>query len=241
TGDYGQRMFTAEPIVSVSATMLTVDGQGRSGLCFGDSGGPVMSLVADGSVRVLGSLSGGEGSCVGRDHFTRTDAYRLWVEEVTGPVPDRDGVECRNLDQVGRCISDTTAVWCGIDGTVQSDTCEEDQACGWDEAFGVFGCVDRGADPCEGVSEWGACDGDVATYCDRGELRRVDCGDCGRICGFAADQGGVTCQQDPCNEIGAEGRCMGGMLQRCDGGELVVEECSNQGLDCMLDATTDQY
>ena len=39
-GGMGVRKFTAEPIVSLRGDTLTIDGEGRHGVCFGDSGGP---------------------------------------------------------------------------------------------------------------------------------------------------------------------------------------------------------
>ena len=90
-GGYGEREFTAEPIVSLDADDVTIDGEGRHGVCFGDSGGPVMAVGADGSARVAGNLSNGDGSCVGRDHYTRVDVHRAWIEEHTGPTLPPEG------------------------------------------------------------------------------------------------------------------------------------------------------
>jgi hypothetical protein len=84
TGSSGRRFFTAEPIRSVSGDYVTVDGEGRHGLCFGDSGGPLLAIGGDGSARVIGDLTGGDGSCVDLDNYTRIDLSRAWIESYVG-------------------------------------------------------------------------------------------------------------------------------------------------------------
>ncbi|MEZ4474949.1 MAG: trypsin-like serine protease [bacterium] len=79
-GGFNTRWFTAEPIVRLTSDTVTIDGQNQRGVCFGDSGGPVMVQASDGSVRVAGDLSNGDGSCVGRDNYTRTDVFADWIE-----------------------------------------------------------------------------------------------------------------------------------------------------------------
>ena len=112
-GGFGEREFSAEPIVSLRGDTMTIDGQGVRGVCFGDSGGPVMVLATDGSVRVAGALSNGDNSCLGRDNYTRVDVYREWIESYTGPTPDPGG-GCGTLGAEGRCLGDQ-ASWCEDD------------------------------------------------------------------------------------------------------------------------------
>ena len=83
---FGNRFFTAEPIVGLTHNTVTIDGLGRRGLCRGDSGGPVMIEAPDGSVRVAGVLQGGDASCRGLDFFGRTDTSREWIESFTGAI-----------------------------------------------------------------------------------------------------------------------------------------------------------
>ncbi len=85
-GDIGTRAFTAEPLVAVSSRFITIDGEGRHGVCFGDSGGPLMMAMDDGTTRVIGVLSNGDGSCVDEDNFTRIDTYKAWLEGYMGPI-----------------------------------------------------------------------------------------------------------------------------------------------------------
>lgn len=90
TGPFGVRFFTAEPIIGLSSAYVSIHGQGRQGLCHGDSGGPVMLVASDGTTRVAGALNAGDPSCRGRDDFARIDRVRDWVESFTGPhqAPD---------------------------------------------------------------------------------------------------------------------------------------------------------
>jgi hypothetical protein len=89
-GGYGEREFTAEPIVDLAGHELTIDGQGQRGVCFGDSGGPVMVLDAAGVVVVAGDLSWGDPDCLGRDRYTRVDTNLDWIEAVLGPLDELD-------------------------------------------------------------------------------------------------------------------------------------------------------
>jgi len=89
-GGYGEREFTAEPIVDLEGHELTIDGEGRHGVCFGDSGGPVMVLDSEGSVGVAGALSWGDPDCLGRDRYTRVDTNMDWLEGNLGPLDELD-------------------------------------------------------------------------------------------------------------------------------------------------------
>jgi hypothetical protein len=81
---FGTRFFTAERIVGLSRESLVIHGEWLRGLCRGDSGGPVMVVASDGTVRVAGALSSGDPSCRGRDVFTRTDVVTDWIDGFTG-------------------------------------------------------------------------------------------------------------------------------------------------------------
>jgi hypothetical protein len=141
TGSSGRRYFTAEPIISVSGDYVSVDGQGQRGLCYGDSGGPLLAYASDGSARVIGDLTGGDGSCVDVDNYTRIDLSRDWIEDTLGSSdPGNPG------------------------------------------------------DPCEGLDYFGECQGEVARWCDDGELRTRDCGAEGKDCAWVNDQIGYYCE-----------------------------------------------
>lgn len=109
-GASGDRRFTAEPIVDVSPEYVSIDGMGRRGVCFGDSGGPLM--IREGAqVYVIGALSNGDPSCVGVDNYARVDQGRSWIESNVGPIDPPPPDPCMGETLAGRCDG-TTAIWC---------------------------------------------------------------------------------------------------------------------------------
>jgi hypothetical protein len=228
-GTLGTRYFTAEPIVSLDRGLVTIDGQGQRGVCFGDSGGPLLVLADDGTVRVAGVLSNGDESCLGRDNFTRTQLHLAWIEERTGPLDDGSSQGCGQIGRAGRC-DQGRAVWCGND-RIQIDECAPGSACGWDEPSGGFRCI-TGPDPCEGFDSFGGCDGNVARWCDNGVPRLRDCGACNQICLPSVDSLGAYCATDGCQGIGFQGRCNGAVAEWCEGGEISRRDCGELGQAC---------
>ncbi|AKF09778.1 S1 family peptidase [Sandaracinus amylolyticus] len=189
-GNAGARRFTSEPIVQVRGEFTTIDGMGERGVCFGDSGGPLMVVAEDSSVRVIGALSYGDPDCVGRDNYTRVDLARAWIEENVGETPAPiDG--CDGVTEAGTCRG-ATAVWCD-DDALQTDTCSDDELC-MPGADGRVTCVPRSDDPCGGIDATGRCEGAVATWCEGGRVRRADCGRCGLACTLDAARGGAVCE-----------------------------------------------
>ncbi len=223
-GSSGEREFTAEPFDGLEDEFLVINGQGNRGVCFGDSGGPVMLLASDGSVRVAGDLSFGDPSCVGRDRYSRTDLAVAWIEGYVGPTIV-DGSGCGSIDQVGRCLSGR-ALWCD-GGELRSERCSD--ACGWEADASGYRCI-VGPDPCDGLDGAGACEGTTARWCEDGVVRSRDCAACGQVCG---DVGGlVDCQDDPCGGLDYLGRCDGDVAVWCDQGELRMQDCARRGGTC---------
>lgn len=109
-GSTGARRFSAEPIVEISSEYVSIDGMGRRGVCFGDSGGPLM-LRDGGQPYVIGALSNGDSSCVGVDNYTRVDQGRAWIESQVGPIEPPPPDPCMGETLAGRCDG-ATAVWC---------------------------------------------------------------------------------------------------------------------------------
>ena len=227
-GSSDEREFTAEPIDGFEGPFVVINGMGERGVCFGDSGGPVMVLASDSTVRVLGDLSYGDPSCVGRDRYTRVDRIADWVEGFTGPTVV-EGAPCGRITPIGEC-SGATAVWC--DGeALTSERCEAGTTCGWDTASNGYRCI-TGADPCEGVTAIGECQGQAAVWCDRGTLRRRDCGSCGEVCFNIEEVGGYYCGADPCDGIDYLGECRGDTAVWCDEGTINMRDCAARGLHC---------
>jgi hypothetical protein len=190
-GTSGTRHFTAEPLVRLSRPYATVDGEGVRGLCFGDSGGPVMGLAEDGSVRVLGDLHGGDTSCLGEDHYTRVDLYRSWIEGYVGPTPAAPPSTgpCAGIPALGSCDGDTV-VHCDAEVPTRIDCA----ACGRTCARDGSGRADCADDPCDGLDYHGRCEGDVVHWCGDGVHRTRDCAADGLDCGWVDDTTGFYCE-----------------------------------------------
>ncbi|ACY12697.1 S1 family peptidase [Haliangium ochraceum] len=232
TGALGTRYFTAEPIVALDSGFATIDGEGQRGVCFGDSGGPLLIIADDGTVRVAGVLSNGDDTCVGRDNFTRADSYRDWIAKYAGEPQLGEGDQsCVQLGRVGRCETER-AVWCGNE-RVQTEVCAAGTACGWDAGDGGFRCI-AGEDPCGGVDAVGTCDGEIARWCDNGVPQARDCGVCGEICLPSVNGVGAYCVPDNCNGLDYLGQCEGDVVVWCDAGQRLERDCAALGQVCKL-------
>ena len=224
TGSLGTRFFSAEPIANIDRIFVTVDGRGERGLCFGDSGGPVMAQASDGSIRVIGALSFGDTSCTGMDSFARTDLQQEWIESEIGPLGDTG---CGLTDSVGRC-RDGMAVHCE-GGQLLTEVCAAGSTCGWDGS--AFRCI-TGSDPCRGFDTRGGCDNGVARWCEDGVARFRDCNSCGETCERFASIEGTFCLQDPCMGLDFFGECQGNVARWCDQDKISTRDCAAQGQVC---------
>jgi hypothetical protein len=234
----GTRYFTAEPIVAIDDTFVHVDGEGSHGLCGGDSGGPLLVIASDLSVRVAGALYGGDASCVGHDQYSRVDAAGAWIESLVG-APTVGPAVCGAVDAIGMC-SGARALYCA-DGALTAQSCAADAPCGWDESAGGFRCV-AGDDPCAGYDRRGGCEGQVATWCDDGQLRQRDCAACQERCFMAGSPTGAYCVADGCLGLDFLGRCDGDVAEWCDGGEINSVDCAARGQRCgYVDDSTGYY
>src|SRR5690606_23033746 len=234
-GSTGTRLFSALPIASFERSqrgeMIVVNGNGRGGVCRGDSGGPIMVRSDSGSVRVVGVVSTGDGSCTVIAKFTRADYVRPWIESTAGPIPPDEDPGCGDVTSEGRCM-DGAAVYCGPDAMLRRDECAAGQACGYDAAQGGYRCLQPASDPCQGIDSYGTCDGQVARWCERGQLRSRDCGACGQACGEVSEFGAIYCREDACAGVDYQGRCEGATAYWCDDGMLKSKDCAVEGKTC---------
>lgn len=231
TGASGEREFTAEPIAYLGNSTLTINGQGKHGVCFGDSGGPVMVIADDGSARVAGALSNGDNSCVGYDNYTRVDAVRSWIEGYIGVIQPAGPVPCGATTATGRCDGGV-ASWCGADGSLKTATCGSDERCSWSNPESGWRCVTEAQDACLGLSYQGACDGNVLRWCDTGGLMMRDCGACGETC-VPNDESGFRCVSSSCGDLTFLGECDGNVAQWCNrSGEIETRDCAQHGQGC---------
>lgn len=136
--------FLAEPIVELDERIFTVSGNGASGACVGDSGGPLLVRGEGGRVVIAGVLSSGSASCRKDDHYVRVDALRDWIQEIAGTyVTQRPS--CGTIATAGRCLYGQ-ALWCEA-GELSAERCAGGQRCGWDRAASGYRCVDSDAEP----------------------------------------------------------------------------------------------
>jgi S1-C subfamily serine protease len=116
----GRRAASRGVIESLEDGDLVFASDDDSGLCFGDSGGPLL-LEQGGSVRLIGVLTAGSAGCLGIDRFLRADLWYDWISEVTAGV----FATCSDEAQRGRCDGDVAEVC--VDGRLRRIDCS---ACG---------------------------------------------------------------------------------------------------------------
>ena len=189
TGARGERRFVKEPIVGVTADLLIVDGQGASGACVGDSGGPLLGTEpGQQRPRLLGVLSGGASSCVGLDRYERADSLASWM---TAALAEAAADPCGSLTWEGECRHGSP-IWCA-GSFVAGETCAGKRVCGWSAEVRGYRCVEVDLDPCRGAGSGAHCEDDQLVRCDSGQLVVVDCRSCGARCGTDAEEN-ARCQ-----------------------------------------------
>jgi hypothetical protein len=218
-----RRWWTTEEVTEISAWDLTVDGRGLTGICYGDSGGPALRAdPATGRVRVIGTASWGEETCVDTDHYARTDHSCPFIERFI------DVDHCGGETLQGRCDG-PVAVYCEGDTVTYLDCRSLGRACG-EDADGRLRCVDT-AGACGGETSAGRCEAGRAIWCDGSSVVIEDCAAERRLCG-ADDAGRTRCIPDPCRGVSATGVCLAGSAVWCDEGQIRVRVCSECGQGC---------
>ncbi|MBU1896289.1 trypsin-like serine protease [Myxococcota bacterium] len=175
------RYFATVELIRVLGASIFVDGRGEQGLCFGDSGGPVMTHYAGAPV-VLAVEHGGEESCVGVDELTRLDPLIPWMNEVTGDLLGA----CGRFSDADACEG-PLRVTCE-DASLRVEDCgETETTCQFrGEAAGCF------VDPCPTLPVRGLCEADHALYCEDGRYYDEPCAaGCHYLDGRARCLGGV--------------------------------------------------
>lgn len=237
SGDSDGRFFVAEPFDGFEEPggYLVVDGQGQHGVCFGDSGGPSLRQTVDSGVRVVGALSYGDPSCRDRDRYTRVDLVRDWLEDFAGTIPGAGPVPCGDVDSAGVCSPDGRVARFCDGGVLVRDPCEAGTICSEGDANKRCVAVDDNA--CGDVSFFGACDGDVVSWCDAGfeggVVRVRDCGACGgEVCALVDNVTGFACVRDGCGGLTFTGECVGDVARYCSDNEVQEVDCGADGGTC---------
>lgn len=130
-GETGERRFTQEAIGGFSSQYIQVDGQGKTGACGGDSGGPIF-VNQGGVMKLAGGLHEGSSSCVNLDRYTRFDNQKDWIFMITG-IGD-----CGTVTEAGYCEGNELVFCDGRDRLLRVD-CE---GCGMGCAVASDGAAD---------------------------------------------------------------------------------------------------
>ncbi len=72
------------------------------------------------------------------------------------------------------------------------------KVCGWSDQYGYYGCLSTSqpqqpADPCNGVTFEGECQGDTVVWCENNQINSIDCGKYGYGCGWNSQGGYYDC------------------------------------------------
>ena len=210
------RFFASVEIIDFDGETVIVDGKGEQGICYGDSGGPILwQPDADTAPVLVGTEQWGDASCVDVDHLTRVDVVAAWVDEKIAAGFPPILTAC---DEVVERYCDGDFVR-GCDGQYdRSEDCAG--GCGYMGPDAGFACL---PEVCDGIDYFGECDGDLLRYCKGDRLRERDCAARGQSCIYEGDDVGYNC----------------GDCQRCGGSECVDFEsdplhCGGCGSSCAL-------
>ncbi len=173
------RWWAVEELYALSSFDLTVDGHGIAGVCYGDSGGPVLRSFPGEGIKTLGTLSWGDPSCSGLDHYAQTSAEAHFL--------DTWAPGCGQVTAQGSCDANV-ATYCENDTVVTLDCGAASEVCQAD-VEGFNRCID----PCSGETLQGRCDGEDAIWCENGSVKVRRCAECGLTCA-----GGGTGQLADC-------------------------------------------
>ena len=198
-GGYGEtydrrrsgRYFATVYVRSINRNEVIVDGRGEQGICFGDSGGPVIHSFPDTGPVVLGVESWGDPSCLGIDHLIRLDTLADWIDMTTAEATRPPDAECETLPPEGTCIGQQLRR-CNSGRYVEIDCQAEGLECRTGEDSNRYGCYE--IDLCARVGSTGMCDDNTVVRCRFGEVVFEDCTASEEVC--TQDEGGAFCSVD---------------------------------------------
>ena len=178
---FGTKRYVSMPIAQVLSTQFSYATSGKN-TCNGDSGGPAFAQVG-GELLLAGVTSYGDPGCVDYGVDTRVDAYATFLDiEISEP-----GDPCEGETFAGRCDGNTV-IWCE-NGAVHTQSCSGDKVCGFSESNQYYACIDAPADPCQGETFAGRCEGNTVIWCENEQVKTLEC----QSCGFDAQNGYYNC------------------------------------------------
>jgi hypothetical protein len=142
-GGFGTKYWATTYVTSVEPATIRLGG-GGTGACPGDSGGPLMVELADGSYRTAGITSTYQGFCGGPNTYARADVAVPWFESMVDidltPCHDSatgawdPGLECTGFYSGGASGTGTWDDLCeGTPASGASDSCGEPYGTGDEE------------------------------------------------------------------------------------------------------------
>ena len=181
----GTKRYVRMPIEGVTSTQFEYGLPGKN-TCNGDSGGPAFAEI-NGETLLAGVTSYGDATCKQYGVDTRVDAYKSFIGVPGSPAAD----PCNGETFAGRCDGETV-VWCENQQVQSSDCAAQSKVCSFSTTNQYYACVAPAqADPCNGETYAGRCDGDTLIWCESQQVKTANCSD---GCGFDAQQGYYNCQ-----------------------------------------------
>ncbi len=219
--------FAKVELYDYDSEMVYVDGHGEQGICYGDSGGPVIwQDEEEDTPVVVGTEVTGDSSCVDKDELTRVDIHANWIDGIAANLPGTLEA-CGDLSEEGECDGNVVR-WCE-GGYAHQQDCGE-ASCGWLGENKGYECL---PEECGDVDFYGACDGDTLLRCWSVGLQEMDCAADGMICGNDPDGEGQSCVCDEGWYSDDDGDGFGDadsprpLGEDCEGGDGFVQDDSD--------------
>lgn len=185
------KFFASVQIKEFDSETVSVDGHGEQGICYGDSGGPILwQPSADVPPVIVGTEQWGDSTCVDVDHLTRVDLMADWVDEVLQPGLPPTFEKCMGEEEGERRCDEDILVQCIDDYRRIQDCTNLDRHCGWWGSNRGWACL---PEECGEIDFFGACQGDLLLWCGRNGLREKNCADSGQECVFEGPTDGYDC------------------------------------------------
>jgi len=218
-----ERFWAVLEVQDLTAYDVSVYGDGERGICYGDSGGPVLWNAPGGGIHVGGVASTGEESCLDVAYYVRSDHSCDFITPFVEP--------CGGMTHGGTCSEDV-ALYCDSGALVVDSCAPRGLECAIDPA-GLHRCLPP-PDPCQGETLAGRCEGDLAIWCEAGSsVVRIACDNRGMSCAITETaQHRCVAPVDPCSGITWSGRCEGDEAVWCEGDEIRRRQCDQCGQQC---------